>query len=190
MIAAAMQVWARENKVHARNCSRGPCAPARPRELAACHARRLLDGRLRRAGVCRAYPDRVQALALIDYHGLVRPNPHRRTGASGAATAATKGFQALSAFQATRWVSDAFREAHPQLIRANLDVFLANDIDCYTATCEMLGDARSSALSVVPADATSVIVGEEDYATPSRCPSKSKRPFRTRRCRSCRTCAI
>ena len=58
-----------------------------------------------------------------------------------AATAATKGFQALSAFQATRWVSDAFREEHPEVIRPKLDVFLANDIDCYTATCEMLGDA-------------------------------------------------
>jgi 3-oxoadipate enol-lactonase len=85
-------------------------------------------------------PDRVQALALIDttaWYGPTAPKDWRER----AATAATKGFQALSAFQATRWVSDAFRETHPQLIRANLDVFLANDIDCYTATCEMLGDA-------------------------------------------------
>jgi 3-oxoadipate enol-lactonase len=112
-----------------------------------------------------AYPDRVQALALIDttaWYGPTAPKDWRER----AATAATKGFQALSAFQATRWVSDAFREAHPQLIRANLDVFLANDIDCYTATCEMLGDADLRHYQSSLRMPTSVIVGEEDYATP------------------------
>jgi 3-oxoadipate enol-lactonase len=112
-----------------------------------------------------AYPDRVPALALIDttaWYGPTAPKDWRER----AATAATKGFQALSAFQATRWVSDAFREAHPQLIRANLDVFLANDIDCYTATCEMLGDADLRHYQWSLRMPTSVIVGEEDYATP------------------------
>jgi 3-oxoadipate enol-lactonase len=112
-----------------------------------------------------AYPGRVQALALIDttaWYGSTAPKDWRER----AATAATKGFQALSAFQATRWVSDAFRETHPQLIRANLDVFLANDIDCYTATCEMLGDADLRHYQSSLRMPTSVIVGEEDYATP------------------------
>jgi 3-oxoadipate enol-lactonase len=111
------------------------------------------------------YPDRVQALALIDttaWYGPGAPKDWRER----AATAATKGFQALSEFQATRWVSDAFREAHPQLIRSNLDVFLANDIDCYRATCEMLGDADLRHYQSDMRMPTSVIVGEEDYATP------------------------
>jgi 3-oxoadipate enol-lactonase len=111
------------------------------------------------------YPDRVRALALIDttaWYGPAAPKEWRER----AATAATKGFQALSAFQATRWVSDAFREAHPQLVRANLDVFLANDIDCYTATCEMLGDADLRHYQSSLRMPTSVVVGEEDYATP------------------------
>jgi 3-oxoadipate enol-lactonase len=111
------------------------------------------------------YPDRVRALALIDttaWYGPSAPKDWRER----AATAATKGFQGLSGFQATRWVSDAFREAHPQLIRANLDVFLANDIDCYTATCEMLGDADLRHYQSSLRMPTSVIVGEEDYATP------------------------
>jgi 3-oxoadipate enol-lactonase len=111
------------------------------------------------------YPDRVPALALIDttaWYGPTAPKDWRER----AATAATKGFQALSAFQATRWVSDAFREAHPQLVRANLDVFLANDIDCYTATCEMLGDADLRHYQSSLRMPTSVVVGEEDYATP------------------------
>jgi 3-oxoadipate enol-lactonase len=45
-------------------------------------------------------------------------------------------------------------------------VFLANDIDCYTATCEMLGDADLRHYQSSLQMPTSVIVGEEDYATP------------------------
>ena len=111
------------------------------------------------------YPDRVRALALIDttaWYGPTAPKDWRER----AATAASKGFQGLSAFQATRWVSDAFREAHPEVIRPNMDVFLANDIDCYTATCEMLGDADLRHYQSALRMPTSVIVGEEDYATP------------------------
>jgi 3-oxoadipate enol-lactonase len=111
------------------------------------------------------YPDRVQALALIDttaWYGPTAPKDWRER----AATAATRGFQGLSAFQATRWVGDAFREAHPEVIRKNLDVFLANDIDCYRATCEMLGDADLRHYQSGMRMPTSVIVGEEDYATP------------------------
>jgi len=111
------------------------------------------------------YPDRAQALALIDttaWYGPTAPSDWRER----AATAADKGFQALAAFQATRWVSDAFRDAHPDVIRANLDVFLANDIDCYTATCEMLGDADLRHYQPAMRMPAGVIVGEEDYATP------------------------
>jgi 3-oxoadipate enol-lactonase len=111
------------------------------------------------------YPDRVQALALIDttaWYGPTAPKDWRER----AATAASKGFQALSAFQATRWVSDAFREAHPEVIRPNMDVFLANDADCYTSTCEMLGDADLRHYQAGLRMPTRVIVGEEDYATP------------------------
>jgi len=111
------------------------------------------------------YPDRVRALALIDttaWYGPTAPKDWRER----AATAASKGFQGLSAFQATRWVSDAFREAHPEVIRPNMDVFLANDIDCYTATCEMLGDADLRHYQSALRMPTRVIVGEEDYATP------------------------
>jgi 3-oxoadipate enol-lactonase len=111
------------------------------------------------------YPDRVRALALIDttaWYGPTAPKDWRER----AATAADKGFQALSAFQATRWVSDAFREKHPEIIRAKLDVFLANDVDCYTATCEMLGDADLRHYQPAMRMPTSVIVGEEDYAAP------------------------
>jgi 3-oxoadipate enol-lactonase len=112
-----------------------------------------------------AYPGRVQALALIDttaWYGPTAPKDWRER----AATAASKGFRGLSAFQATRWVSDAFRLAHPEVVRTHLDVFLANDVDCYRATCEMLGDTDLRHYQAAMHVPTSVIVGEEDYATP------------------------
>jgi 3-oxoadipate enol-lactonase len=83
-----------------------------------------------------------------------------------AATAVTKGLAALSAFQATRWVSDGFRDAHSEIVRAHMDVFLANDVDCYRSTCEMLGDADLRHYQASMRMPVSVIVGEEDYAAP------------------------
>lgn len=111
------------------------------------------------------YPDRAAALALIDTTAWYGPTAPKDWG-ERAATAASKGFQALSAFQATRWVSDAFRELHPDVMRAKLDVFLANDIDCYKATCEMLGEADLRHYQPAMRMPTAVIVGEEDYAAP------------------------
>lgn len=111
------------------------------------------------------YPDRTQALTVIDstaWYGPTAPKDWRER----AATATTKGLAALSAFQATRWVSDAFREAHADVVRKHLDVFLANDVDCYRATCEMLGDADLRHYQASLRAPLSVIVGEEDYATP------------------------
>ena len=64
------------------------------------------------------------------------------------------------------WVSDAFLEAHPEEIRAKMEVFLANDIDCYRASCEMLGDADLRHYQPAMRMPASVIVGEEDYAAP------------------------
>jgi 3-oxoadipate enol-lactonase len=111
------------------------------------------------------YPDRVRALSLIDttaWYGASAPKDWRER----AGTAAAKGLQALSGFQATRWVSDAFRDAHPDVIRAKMEIFLANDIACYAATCEMLGDADLRHYQASMRMPTSVIVGEEDYAAP------------------------
>jgi 3-oxoadipate enol-lactonase len=111
------------------------------------------------------YPARTQALVVMDstaWYGPTAPKDWR----DRAATAATKGLAALSAFQATRWVSDAFREQHADVVKKHMDVFLANDVDCYRATCEMLGDADLRHYQASLRVPLSVIVGEEDYATP------------------------
>ena len=111
------------------------------------------------------YPHRAQALAVMDstaWYGPTAPKDWRER----AATAATEGLSALTAFQATRWVSDAFREHHLDVIRKHIDVFLANDVDCYRATCEMLGDVDLRHYQAAMRIPVRVIVGEEDYATP------------------------
>src|SRR6201996_1378119 len=111
------------------------------------------------------YPDRVEGLTVMDstaWYGPTAPKDWR----DRAATAVTKGLGALSAFQSTRWVSDAFREQHADIVRKHIDVFLANDVDCYRATCEMLGDADLRHYQASLRVPVSVVVGEEDYATP------------------------
>jgi 3-oxoadipate enol-lactonase len=73
---------------------------------------------------------------------------------------------ALFDFQSTRWFSDDFRARHPDVLQRALSVFVATDLDCYGATCALLGavDVRTH----LPAFRmpVAIVVGEEDYATP------------------------
>ena len=69
-------------------------------------------------------------------------------------------------FQVTRWFGDEFRAAHPDLIQAITRVFLANDLDCYAASCTLLGEADLRPFLPAFRMPVAVIVGEEDYATP------------------------
>ena len=111
------------------------------------------------------YPSRVSALALIDttaWYGEDAPQTWRER----AATARLKGLEGLVAFQATRWFGDRFRSEHPELVSATTRVFVANDIDCYAAACVMLGDADLRSFLPQLRVPVSIIVGEEDYATP------------------------
>jgi 3-oxoadipate enol-lactonase len=111
------------------------------------------------------YPGRATALGLIDttaWYGADAPARFRER----AEAARAKGLQGLSAFQASRWFSDEFRAAHPDVLQRAMAVFLANDFDCYAATCGLLGDV--DVRSHLPAFRmpVTVVVGEEDYATP------------------------
>jgi 3-oxoadipate enol-lactonase len=111
------------------------------------------------------YPSRTRGLALIDttaYYGDGAPATwHER-----AENARSNGLESLIGFQTTRWFSDGFRRNNPDLIARLTEVFLANDLDCYAAACEMLGhlDLRPRLRSLqLP---VAIVVGEEDYATP------------------------
>jgi 3-oxoadipate enol-lactonase len=65
-----------------------------------------------------------------------------------------------------RWFGDQFRDSHPELVKATSNVFLANDVGCYAATCIMLGDTDLRPYLPSFRMPVAVIVGEEDYATP------------------------
>ena len=111
------------------------------------------------------YPERAAAICLIDttaWYGADAPKQWRER----AATARTKGMGALVPFQTTRWFGDAFRAAHPEVAQALIEVFLANDVPCYEATCEMLGTTDLRALLALLRMPVAIVVGAEDYATP------------------------
>lgn len=111
------------------------------------------------------YPARASALGLIDttaWYGADAPAQWRER----AENARSKGLAGLVQFQVTRWFGDKFRAEHPELINATAAVFLANDLECYAATCVMLGDADLRPYLPSLRMPVQVIVGEEDYATP------------------------
>lgn len=111
------------------------------------------------------YPERAQALALIDttfWYGPDAPKTFRER----AANAKAKGMQGLIDFQLSRWFSDSFRTAKSARVDHAVNVFLANDFECYAATCALLGDADLRAYAPKFTMPVAVIVGEEDYATP------------------------
>jgi 3-oxoadipate enol-lactonase len=111
------------------------------------------------------YPNRAQALALIDttaWYGAEAPKQFR----DRAAAAKAKGMQGLIDFQVTRWFSDTFAPAHPDRVKKATDVFLANDFECYASTCALLGDADLRHYLASFKMPVAVVVGEEDYATP------------------------
>ncbi|HTJ94897.1 MAG TPA: alpha/beta hydrolase [Pararobbsia sp.] len=109
------------------------------------------------------YADSTTAVGLIDttaWYGETAPADW-----DGRAKKAEEGgLPPLIDFQATRWFSDAFRAAHPEVVQHCVDTFLRNEVPAFAATGRMLGafDGRVLMRDVkVPA---CVIVGEEDYA--------------------------
>lgn len=111
------------------------------------------------------YGTRVNALGLVDttaWYGEDAPKKWRER----AATARTKGLAGMVEFQTTRWFGDSFRSSHPELMKAMSEVFVANDVDCYAATCVMLGDADLRGYLPSMKMPVAVLVGEEDFATP------------------------
>jgi 3-oxoadipate enol-lactonase len=111
------------------------------------------------------YPQRTTALGLIDttaWYGTDAPAKF----AERADAARIKGMRSLIDFQLTRWFSDEFRAAHPEQLARLTALFVANDLECYAATCALLGhaDLRTHLSSFrMP---VAIVVGEEDYATP------------------------
>jgi 3-oxoadipate enol-lactonase len=111
------------------------------------------------------YPQRVSALGLVDTTAWYGPDAPRQWE-ERAQKALDGGLKALVDFQVTRWFSDAFRVAQPQVVSQCVAVFLKNDVRAYAATCRMLGAADLRPVLPRIHAPTAVLVGEEDYATP------------------------
>ena len=111
------------------------------------------------------YAQRTAALGLIDttaWYGADAPAKFKER----ADTARARGLRSMIDFQLTRWFSDDFRANHPEVLEQTTGVFLANDVDCYAASCALLGAADSRAQLASFTMPTAIVVGEEDYATP------------------------
>ena len=112
-----------------------------------------------------AYPELTAGAAFIDTTAWYGADAPKNWG-ERASKAEAEGLASLIGFQQTRWFSDAFRAAHPEVGERAAAIFLANDIAAYAATCRMLGafDLRAELAAI--ATPVEVLVGEEDYATP------------------------
>jgi 3-oxoadipate enol-lactonase len=111
------------------------------------------------------FPQRTAALGLIDttaWYGADAATKFKER----ADTARTNGLRSMIDFQLTRWFSDGFRANHPEVLKRTTDIFVANDVDCYAASCELLGAADARAQLANFKMPTAIVVGEEDYATP------------------------
>jgi 3-oxoadipate enol-lactonase len=111
------------------------------------------------------FPQRTAALGLIDttaWYGADAAAKFKER----ADAARSKGLRGMIDFQLTRWFSDGFRANHSEVLTRTTDVFVANDVDCYAASCELLGAADTRAQLASFNMPTAIVVGEEDYATP------------------------
>jgi 3-oxoadipate enol-lactonase len=110
-------------------------------------------------------PGLVRALVLADttaWYGASAP----RAWAERADRASAEGLASLADFQLTRWFTAEYRRTHPETCVQLLSTFRANDLDRYRDTCRAMGamDLRSE-LGRISAP-TTVLVGEQDEATP------------------------
>ncbi len=87
------------------------------------------------------HPARAQGLGLFDttaWYGADAPAAWEKR----ACAAEQEGIASLIDFQVTRWFTEEFRKTHPDVAKSCVDVFVANDIPAYAATCRMLGRAN------------------------------------------------
>ena len=105
---------------------------------------------------------RASAIGLIDttaWYNAADKWEERAQAGSGA-------LKALIDFQVTRWFTDGFRAANPDMVKRSVDIFLANDPAAYAETCRMLGACNLEAGLPEMKMPTAIVVGDQDYATP------------------------
>ena len=111
------------------------------------------------------YTARTTALGLIDTTAWYGADAPEKFG-ERADAARLKGMRGLIDFQLTRWFSDEFRAVDREELDRLTALFVANDLECYAATCALLGNADLRPYLASFRMPVAIIVGEEDYATP------------------------
>jgi 3-oxoadipate enol-lactonase len=111
------------------------------------------------------HPARTRALLLMAttaWYGEGAPE----AWAGRATKALNEGFTALAPFQAARWFTEGFVASHPKVLAEMRAVFERNNPPAYAASCSMMGafDLRDRLGGIVAP--TTVLVGEDDPATP------------------------
>jgi 3-oxoadipate enol-lactonase len=112
-----------------------------------------------------ASPERVTGLALVDTTAWYGPDAPQQFRARAEA-ARTSGMTGLVDFQLERWFSAAFLRRHPDVVAHLTRVFAATDFECYAQSCALLGDADLRPYLRDLRMPVSIVVGEEDPATP------------------------
>jgi 3-oxoadipate enol-lactonase len=112
-----------------------------------------------------AHPELIQALVLSDTTAWYGPEG-QKNWESRAREVEEKGMAGIVEFQTTRWFTDPFHAAQPELVNRFAGWLTANDPAAFTATQRALGagDLREEVARITCP--TLIIVGEEDYATP------------------------
>lgn len=115
--------------------------------------------------VAAQHPQIVRGLGLLDttaWYGETAMEAWE----SRAQKAMQDGLGSLAGFQLERWFTAGFKERHPDVGERLLDIFRANDLDAYVATCRAMGSADLREAVDGLAVPTCIVVGTEDGATP------------------------
>jgi 3-oxoadipate enol-lactonase len=103
------------------------------------------------------HPKRVRGLALCDTTSWYGPDAPQ-TWADRASVARDTGLASMAGFQLERWFSQQFREANTDICEQLLDVFRANDLPSYEATCHAMG-AFNASDSLGAIDVPTTVIG-------------------------------
>lgn len=112
-----------------------------------------------------SHPELVAALVLSDTTAWYGPEGEKNWE-TRARDLEERGFETIIDFQLTRWFTDDYRAAHPDLMKRFAGWLTANDLAAYTACQRALGkgDLREAVARITCP--TLITVGEGDYATP------------------------
>jgi 3-oxoadipate enol-lactonase len=111
------------------------------------------------------YPNRTSGLGMIDSTSWYGEDANEKWR-ERADKAIKNGMSSLVEFQKSRWFSDKFRDENSEKVFDAISIFEKNDVNAFANTCKMMGDFDLRDKLQYIKIPVSILVGEEDYATP------------------------